>query len=124
MVFIRFCAVGLLNTTVGLAVIFLLMRVGGMNYIAANLVGYIVGFLISFVLNRNWTFEHKGPILNAALQWTLVVSLAYLVNLSIVITCHQYMGINAYVSQLFGVAAYTILTFVSGRLFVFSSKQI
>lgn len=123
-VFLRFCTVGLLNTAVGLAVIFLLMRIGQLDYIVANFLGYIVGFGISFALNRNWTFEHKGSLLDAGLQWALVVGVAYLLNLGVVIALHEFFGINSYVSQALGVAVYTAFAFVLGRFYVFRTSEV
>lgn len=59
MAFIRFCSVGVLNTLIGLAIIFGLMRFGGVQYVLANAIGYAIGMMLSFALNRSWTFAHK-----------------------------------------------------------------
>lgn len=120
MAFIRFCAVGVLNTLIGLAVIFGLMRFGGVQYVLANAAGYAVGTLLSFVLNRSWTFAHKGPILHSALQWALVIAVAYAANVSVVVASHEHFGIDRYLSQAFGILAYTGLSFLGGRFYAFS----
>jgi putative flippase GtrA len=53
MSFLRFSAVGVINTLLGLTVIFALMRFGGVQYIVANAMGYAIGTVVSFVLNRS-----------------------------------------------------------------------
>lgn len=123
MAFLRFCSVGVLNTLVGFAIIFGLMRFGGVQYLLANAAGYAVGMVLSFTLNRSWTFAHKGPILHSALQWTLVIAVAYAANISVVFAAHEYFGIDRYLSQAFGVFAYTGLSFLGGRYFAFSPRQ-
>ena len=95
------------------------MRFAGLNYIVANAVGYLIGFIISFTLNRSWTFEHSGPVLQGALQWALLVAIAYGLNVSIVIAAHNHLGVNPYIAQILGVLAYTLATFFGARHYVF-----
>ena len=122
MTFLRFCAVGVVNTLLGLGLIFALMRFGGVQYILANAVGYAVGITVSFVLNRSWTFYHKGPLLLSAARWILVVAIAYAANVFMVILSHEYFGIDRYISQVLGNLAYTCLSYLGGRFYAFSPK--
>ncbi len=122
MSFLRFSAVGVINTALGLTVIFALMRFGGVQYIVANAIGYAVGTVVSFILNRSWTFYHKGPVLSSALRWILVISIAYGANVCVVIASHEYFGIDRYASQALGVVAYTGLSYLGGRFYAFSPK--
>ena len=99
MSFLRFSAVGVINTALGLTIIFALMRFGGVQYIAANAIGYAVGTVVSFILNRSWTFYHKGPVLSSAVRWVLVIAIAYGANVCAVILSHEYFGVDRYISQ-------------------------
>ena len=54
--FLRYSLVGLLNTALGLLVIWGLMLAGFGPY-SANVAGYAVGLVLSFFLNRAWTFH-------------------------------------------------------------------
>jgi putative flippase GtrA len=58
--FIKFGVVGLLNTFVHYLIFFLLFRIAGVEMITASALGYLLGVLNSFVLNRRWTFEVTG----------------------------------------------------------------
>ena len=122
MSFFRFSAVGVVNTALGLTVILALMRFGGVQYIVANAVGYAVGTVVSFVLNRSWTFYHKGPVLSSAARWVLVIAVAYGANVFVVIASHEYFEIDRYISQGLGVLAYTGLSYLGGRLYAFSPR--
>lgn len=119
---LKFCAVGVLNTFVGLGLIFALMRFGGVQYIVANAIGYVVGTMVSFILNRAWTFDYKGPVFSSALRWVVVIAVAYGANVCAVILSHEYFGIDRYVSQAIGNVAYTSLSFLGGRFFAFAPK--
>jgi putative flippase GtrA len=55
----RFSLVGVLNTLVDFLVYALLVR-AGLHYLASQAVAYACGLGCSFVLNRSWTFGHRG----------------------------------------------------------------
>ena len=117
---VRFGAVGLLNTGLGLAAIYGCMFFFGLGPELANVLGYGVGLVLGFWLNRRWTFASPRRIGDAAPRYGAVVAIAWLVNLAVVsVSAHS--GINPYLAQLCGVAPYTVLCFLGCRFFVFPS---
>lgn len=119
---IRFALVGVLNTLSGLFIIFALMRVAGVDYLLANGVGYACGITLSFFVNRSWTFQHKGSVFQSAIQWSKVTAVAYATNLCVVAISHEYVGSDRYTSQIFGVIAYSFLTYLGGKYYAFRHK--
>jgi putative flippase GtrA len=117
--FLRFLCVGVVNTLVGLAVIYACKYFGGLNDLAANASGYAVGLCVSFVLNRRWTFAHRGAMLPAAIRFLTVSAIAYAMNLLTVMWCIHGMFLNSYLAQALGVPPYTLTAFVLSRLWVF-----
>jgi putative flippase GtrA len=117
---LRFATVGVINTLLTLAIIYLLMHLG-VDYRGANLAGYLVGFVVSFVLNRNWTFTHRGHWLGSFARWIVVAAVAYGGNLATVVMLHQWLGIDAHLAQLGGMPVYTLLSYVGGRYFAFTA---
>src|SRR3546814_17340484 len=77
---IRFVIVGVLNTLVGLGIIFGGKYFLGMGDVTANIAGYAVGLLVSFTLNYAWTFEYSGPKLAAAVRFLMVFGVSYILN--------------------------------------------
>jgi putative flippase GtrA len=83
---LRFGAVGVANTLLDLALFSVLTLVAGSPAIAANVVSYSAGMILSFVLNRAWTFRDRerrrawsqlmlfftGNLLGLALSTTVV----------------------------------------------------
>lgn len=119
---IRFALVGVLNTLSGLFIIFTLMRLASVDYLLANGIGYACGITLSFFVNRFWTFQHKGSVFHSAIQWGKVTAVAYVANLCIVATAFEHFGINRFASQIFGVIAYSFLSYLGGKYYVFRNK--
>ena len=117
--FVRFLLVGVLNTCVGLSVIFAAMGLLGLAEAPANAVGYAVGLCVSFVLNKRWTFTHDGRALAAALRFLFAFAIAYGLNLATVLGAIAWFGLDPYLAQALGVPPYTISFFLLSRYVVF-----
>ena len=121
--FVRFLMVGAFNTGIGLCIIYLAMWRFGVEYRYANAIGYAAGIGLSFVLNRSWTFEHRGSWRSGLARWLAVVAVAYGLNIAIVVALHQDLWMNAYAAQLGGIVAYTASSFFAARFFVFRQSR-
>src|SRR5208282_1728517 len=87
---IRFLLVGVANTLVGLSAIYLIKWLGEVGDVLANASGYAIGLMVSFVLNRSWTFSHSGAVLPAAVRFFVVFAIAYTTNLgTVLVLVHQ-----------------------------------
>lgn len=118
---VRYVAVGLANTLIGLFVIYVGMFAFGLGDVSANVVGYTVGLLASFALNKRWTFRHEGDVLPSLIRFLVVVLLAYAANLATVLLATNVLEWNRYVAQGLGVVPYTVVGYVGSRLFAFRS---
>ena len=112
---LRFAAVGVLNTAVGLGVIFAGMAVLGLGDVAANALGYAVGLVVSFLGNRSWTFRHRGPWRGALVRFVAVFAGAYLVNLLTMLSVRDGLRWGSYAAQIAGTLAYPIVFFLGSR---------
>ena len=119
---VRFVVVGLINTIVGLLLIYLFMLCFGANYILANLLGYTASFFLSFTLHNKWTFSYSGSRNIAIFRWLLVVCFSYLLNITVVVLSHS-KGTPTAISQIFGVLAYSSASYFGGRYFAFNKPR-
>jgi putative flippase GtrA len=119
--FARFLAVGVLNSAVGLALIYAAMALGA-DYRVANAIGYAGGILISFVVNRGWTFAHDGDWRASFVRWLAVVGVAYAAQFAVVIGLTEGLGVDARIAQALGVPVYTLLSFLGARRFAFPTR--
>ena len=103
----------------GLAIIFLAKAVG-VGDVAANAIGYGAGLVLSFVLNKRWTFRHRGPVFGALVRFVAVIGLAYVANLAVILGAISALGINSYLAQVLGIPAYAAVAYLGSRWYVFS----
>ena len=116
---LRFLLVGMANTAVGLGTIYLLKWVFTVSDVRANLAGYVLGLCLSFALNRNWTFQHKGSVAAASLRFLCVFAVAYCVNVAVLLLLRDGFGVNSYLCHLLSMVPYTIVFFVGSKLIAF-----
>jgi putative flippase GtrA len=117
--FVRFLIVGFTNTLIGLLIIYSCKWLFEMGDIIANFIGYGIGMILGFMLNKNWTFKYKGKITPTFLRYIFVLISAYLINLSTVIYAINYMLLDSYLAQTLGILPYTLTSYLGSRFFVF-----
>ncbi len=115
----RFFIVSIGNT-VSFMIVIVLLKTIGIGDVIANFLAYIVAITQGFVLNRNWTFLHKGKISKSIMQYAVAIIVAYLTNLSTLIFSLETLKLNSYLSHGIGAIAYGAVAFVSMRYIVFN----
>lgn len=120
--FVRFLAVGVLNTAAGYGAIFAALALGA-SYAAATLIGTTLGLIVSFTLNGRYTFRYTGNYAAAAFKFAAVSYACYLAAFPLAkavlgdwaapyLTADQTAAIA-------GGVCYTLLHYYSLRRFVF-----
>ena len=118
---LRFAAVGLVNTAIGLLAIYAVIFFFNANPALANAIGYAIGLTVSFLLNRLWTFGDTQSIAKVLPSYLLAAAISYLLNLSVVLLGTYHFGVGPYLVQLFGIGVYTVTMFLGCRWFVFQA---
>lgn len=72
--FLKFVAVGILNTVVGTAIMFLSYNVLHFGYVVSVCANYAIGSVMSFFLNKYFTFKSSGDIKKEVLRFALNIS--------------------------------------------------
>jgi putative flippase GtrA len=121
----RFALVGLANTAVGFGITMLLEF--GLRAPAplANAGGYAVGFVLSFTLNRRFTFADQGRLGPTAARFIIAALAAFTLNQAVLFAATRQLGHAGAAPVLAQVAAqvsYTIALFVLCRLWVFRAS--
>ncbi|MFN4140918.1 GtrA family protein [Aestuariivirga sp.] len=115
---LRYCAAGALNTVIGFGVIVIAMAGLAMAPAAANVVGFLIGYVTGYMLHRNFTFRSKvghGKGLAAFMGVTIT---GYAANMTILLSLIA-LGVNDYVAQALAVITYVMLTFLMSKRYVF-----
>ena len=127
----RFLLVGVVNTAVGYGIMFGLYNLAGLHtwgdlgYWISSAANYLVGSVVSFFLNKRFTFRNQergaGVVLrfaaNITVCWLLAYGLAKPLVLQLLAGRSLWLQENA--AMLVGMCLYTALNYLGQRFFAF-----
>lgn len=124
----KFILVGIVNTIVGTTVMFLAYNWLGFGYWVSSALNYIIGSIVSFVLNKYFTFQNKERSLRQV--WLFIVNIAacYLLayGLAKPLVYALTLGLSVKVadnlSMGLGMILFVALNYAGQRFVVFASK--
>lgn len=126
--FIKFLIVGLVNTGVGTAVMFLLYWLGA-GYWVSSAANYIVGSVVSYFLNKYYTFRQKKQSLPEMLRFAVHISLCYLIAYGVAkpvgmaILPASSVKEQETLAMLMAMGLFVILNYFGQRYIVFSKRK-
>jgi putative flippase GtrA len=118
----RYGLAGMVNTGLGLAVIYALDLGLHVAPALANAIGYAVGVLASFALSKLFVFKSAEPVSATGPRYIAVVLTAFLINqavLRLTLAVWPPGDLQHAAAQLAGMAAYTIFSFLACQAWVF-----
>lgn len=126
---LRFLLVGVVNTLVGAGVMFLLYNLAGCSYWLSSAANYIVGGVVSYFLNKYYTFKNTERswrqvlrfALSVAVCWLLAYGVAKPLTLSLLSGAGEKLQTNA--AMLVGMCLYTALNYLGQRFFAFRAEK-
>ncbi|MGI6169858.1 MAG: GtrA family protein [Christensenellales bacterium] len=121
--FIKFNIVGVVNTGIDFAVLWLLTSVFFMNPTVAKVISYSCGVLNSYILNRLWTFRAKDRWNMPELLKFIAVNLVALGVATLVLTlCQNVWGMQTILANLVATPFSLIVNFLGNKLFIFKER--
>lgn len=118
-VFLKYLMVGAINTVAGFAVIVLCLETLNFRPVAANAIGFAFGLVISFLLNRSFSFRSSVPIGTGLAKFAAVAAGGYLLNLAALLAGEKILHLGTYPSQILAVSTYVLVVFFASRRLVF-----
>jgi putative flippase GtrA len=118
----RYLLVGVTNTLVGYGVILFVQLGLGVHAIVANALGYFVGLVVSYWLNRVYTFRSTQSHAKSIPTFVAVAGMCYVLNLAVLQLTIGYLGLSASIAQGLAICSYTIAFFVASRYLVFKNN--
>lgn len=115
---LKYLCVGIVNSILGYAIIFILIYVGVIAEIS-NFLGYFIAIFVSFYLNKYFTFndEVKNKLQILKFMFSMVIS--YILNLIVMSFSYRIIEINVYISQILGGFVYTFTGYLLSKNWVF-----
>lgn len=126
---IKFLLVGVINTIVGTSIMFLLYNVGHMNYWVSSAANYIVGSIVSYFLNKYFTFQNKEKSVQQIVRFVVNISVCYLLAYGIArpliraIFSFAEKDIQDNVAMLAGMCLFVGFNYLGQRFLVFKEEK-
>jgi dolichol-phosphate mannosyltransferase len=115
----RFCTVGASGYVVNLVVFTLLLRVGGLHYLAAAVCSFLVAVTNNYTWNRLWTFRgQRGHVAYQGLRFLVVSTMALVANLCVLALLVE-IGLDEVLAQAIAIVVVTPLNFAGNKLWSF-----
>ncbi|WP_350310517.1 GtrA family protein [Campylobacter hyointestinalis] len=117
----KFAIVGIINTIIGLTIIYILIYLRFNDY-TANLFGYVIGIFFSYILNKFYVFNNLRNNINfkEIIIFLIIFIFSYLMNIVILNISLNYF--TSYVAQFFAIFVYTIFNFILNKFITFKNK--
>ena len=120
--FIKFGIVGIFNTIITIGSYMVLVFLG-VNYLLANIIGYILGVINSHYWNKSWVFQVKSNQKRLFLIFVLVNLGTLGINTTILFVCVHYFYLNSYISQIFATGIGLVFNFVLNKVWTFRNSN-
>ena len=121
---IRFLLVGSFNTISSYTLIIFLHSLLSLDLYFSNFIGYLLGLIISFILNRNFVFKVQGKIVGQFVKFIFSFFLSYFLNILVFYISSEFINLNNYLSLLIASLFYTLSFFITCNFFTFKKRFI
>lgn len=127
--FWKFILVGVVNTLVGTGIMFLFYNVFHFSYWVSSASNYVFGSILSYFLNKAFTFKSKVPAGKTLWRFVVNISLCYLVAyggakpLARLIFSGASQTVQENLAMLAGMCFFVALNYIGQRFFVFKNNE-
>lgn len=119
MQFLLYCLCGGIGVSTDYAVFYLAVT-SGTWYQAANGMGYLAGTLMSFFLNRIFTFSMRDKILQRLVLFLLIALIGFSASAALLWVLVQVMNLDVRIAKLISLPMVVVLQFSLNRKITFN----
>lgn len=124
---LKFLLVGCANTLCSMCIMYLLYNLAYLGYWGSSAAAFILASILSFFLNRSFTFQSKEGVGKTAVRFALNVAVCYLLAYSaaqpLAAWALEGFGLSGelveQIAMLFGMCIFTGLNYLGQRFFAF-----
>lgn len=120
--FIRYAIVGAVANSAAF-LFYMLFAFFGMNIKLAMTIVFIGCLCQTFVMNKSWTFSHKGETRKTFYKYAALYMCAYIINLVGLYVFVDFYGYNHYIVQAVMIVSLAVFLFTIQKLFVFTPPK-
>ncbi len=125
---LKFIGVGIVNTLVGMAIMFGMYNLAGCSYWVSSMTNYVLTSILSFFLNKMFTFGHEGDYAGSAVRFAINIAVCYLLAYGIAkpltyqILASQSQAVKDNIAMAVGMVFFTGFNYLGQRFFAFKEK--
>ena len=125
----RFAIVGVINTVIGMGIMFGLYNLAGCSFWVSTAANYILTSILSYFLNKYFTFKNEGRSLLQALGFAFNIAACYLIanGAAKPLTAFVLSGVDEKlrenIAMLVGQVMFSALNYLGQRLIVFKKQN-
>ncbi|NOU92973.1 hypothetical protein GC093_06950 [Paenibacillus sp. LMG 31456] len=129
---VRYIFTGISNTLIGFLVIYFFYNVLNLSYFFSTILGYLVGFINGFLLNKHYTFKNNDHYGKVLWKYLIVFVMAYLVSyysglwISKLVVNYFFTNTDRVILEniavFIGGLIYIVLSYFGNSLFTFNKK--
>lgn len=127
--FLTFLVVGVVNTLFGTAIMLVLYNVFGCSYWVSSFCDYFFGSILSYFLNKHFTFHYQGTDWRSIVKFALNIVVCYLIAYSLALPLTQAALENLQLSKpvvenvamLVGTVLFMVINYLGQKFYAFKS---
>lgn len=126
---IKFLLVGVINTLVGTGIMFLFYNVFHFGYWFSSASNYVAGSIVSYLLNKFFTFQNKDNSLKSIVKFVINISVCYFIAYGVAKPLAHWIFSFLddkwcdNLAMIAGMGIFVVLNYIGQRFFVFKSNE-
>jgi putative flippase GtrA len=129
--FLTFLVVGVVNTLFGTAIMLVLYNVFGCSYWVSSFCDYFFGSILSYFLNKHFTFHYQGTDWRSIVKFTLNIIVCYVIAYSLALPLTRYALESMHLStviveniaMLVGTGLFMLINYLGQKFFAFKKHE-
>ena len=125
--FITFLIVGVVNTLFGTIIMFVLYNAFGCSYWVSSFCDYFFGSILSYFLNKHFTFHYQGTDWRSIVKFALNIIVCYLIAYSLALpltraaleSMHWSRTVVENVAMIVGTGLFMVINYLGQKFFAF-----
>ena len=125
---IKFAIVGVINTIFGMSIMFAFYNLLHFSYWISTASNYIFGSILSYFLNKYFTFQNKERSLKIVLKFIINIAICYSVAYglaqpaAVFLVKNMSKAVQDNVAMIFGSGLFVVLNYFGQKFFAFKEK--
>lgn len=125
--FLKFIIVGIINTAVGAGVMFALYNIFNCSYWISSIMNYVVGSVVSFFLNKYFTFKSRHFSFKEVIYFILNIAVCFFIAygaakpFAVYLLSSYSVTVQENTAMFIGMVLFTGLNYLAQRFIVFKS---